>query len=127
MMIKYHKLLKNANCKQKNCKSEFLNHQESISHRNIKTWRLFDLMYDQTRMKHPNREICDCPTNSRKVDGRFTRSIKFASFFGLSISSFFRRFGSIFKPLRHKTKQISNCHHHHLLALLCFQISGPHF
>lgn len=61
----------------------------------MKTWRLLSLMYDQTRMKQPKRDAWDWPKNSRSVDGRFTRSIKLASFFGLSVIAFFIRCGSI--------------------------------
>lgn len=46
-------------------------------------------------MKHPKREIWDWPTKSLSVDGRFTRSIKLATFFGLSVIAFFMRWGSI--------------------------------
>lgn len=46
-------------------------------------------------MKHPRREIWDWPTNSLKVEGRFTRSIKLATFFGLSVKPFFIIFGNI--------------------------------
>lgn len=47
-------------------------------------------------MKQPRREIWDCPTNSLRVEGRLKRSIKLASFFGLSVMVIFIRCGSIF-------------------------------